>query len=129
MRALGLFGFLGVSFAALVAMDKITRPVIVKQTEQVRHLINLHQRFRRPIGRFFFFVEERFFCFRRIRCDHYKPLYLFLSLSLCNVSLDTCTLCIHQCAPSKKINLRLSPLSSHVVHTHTHTPNSGFKRN
>ena len=82
MRALGLFGFLGVSFAALVAMDKITRPVIVKQTEQVRHLINLHQRFRRPIGRFFFFVEERFFCFRRIRCDHYKPLYLYLSLSL-----------------------------------------------
>ena len=36
MRALGLFGFLGVSFAALVAMDKITRPIVVKQTEQVR---------------------------------------------------------------------------------------------
>ena len=35
MRALGLFGFLGVSFAALVAMDKITRPIVVKQTEQV----------------------------------------------------------------------------------------------
>ena len=42
MRALGLFGFLGVSFAALVAMDKITRPIVVKQTEQVCCLVSLH---------------------------------------------------------------------------------------
>ena len=36
MRALGLFGMLGLSFATLVAMDKFTRPVIVKQTQEVR---------------------------------------------------------------------------------------------